>query len=72
MAFLAWQVFRRWRATRHEFWPWLYAVVYGASDEWHQYYVPGRYADVWDWVADIVGATVVLLLIRRFVIVHND
>ncbi|MBF0192973.1 MAG: VanZ family protein [Magnetococcales bacterium] len=45
------------------FWAWLYAVVYGATDEWHQSFVPGRYADIWDWVADGVGATVVLVII---------
>lgn len=28
----------------------------GALDEWHQRIVPGRSADVFDWVADVVGA----------------
>ncbi|MBF0382341.1 MAG: VanZ family protein [Magnetococcales bacterium] len=45
------------------FWAWLYAVAYGASDEWHQSFVPGRYADVWDWVADGVGATIVIVTV---------
>lgn len=61
MAWLAWQVLRRWTEAGHGFWAWLYAAVYGATDEWHQYYVPGRYADVWDWVADITGAALTLL-----------
>ena len=30
-------------------------ALYGVSDEWHQMYVPGRIADVRDWVADVVG-----------------
>ncbi len=34
----------------------LLAVAYGASDEWHQAYVPGRSADWADWVADTAGA----------------
>lgn len=34
----------------------LFAAIYGASDEWHQSFVPGRDTDVWDLVADIVGA----------------
>jgi VanZ family protein len=34
----------------------LLAVLYGASDEWHQSYVPGRTADWDDWIADAVGA----------------
>lgn len=34
----------------------VFASLYGASDEWHQSFVPGRSADVWDWVADTLGA----------------
>jgi len=32
------------------------AVIYAATDEIHQYFVPGRFADIWDWVADGIGA----------------
>ena len=32
------------------------ASLYGATDEWHQVYIDGRIADLWDWVADIIGA----------------
>jgi VanZ family protein len=32
------------------------ASAYGASDEIHQSFVPGREADVADWAADTVGA----------------
>ncbi len=31
------------------------ASLYGASDEIHQSFVPGRNADVLDWVADTLG-----------------
>ncbi|MEE9493404.1 MAG: VanZ family protein [Gammaproteobacteria bacterium] len=34
----------------------LLASMYGVFDEIHQLYVPGRYADIWDWVADTSGA----------------
>lgn len=32
-----------------------------ALDEWHQLYIPGRNADVGDWIADVTGAALVLL-----------
>ncbi len=34
----------------------LVAAAYGATDEWHQSYVPGRDADPLDWAADASGA----------------
>ena len=38
--------------------PFLIAFLYGISDEIHQYFVPGRNADVFDALADGVGAFV--------------
>ena len=33
-------------------------AVLGALDEWHQCYTPGRSgADLWDWLADLLGAS---------------
>ncbi len=37
-------------------------ALWGAIDEFHQGFVPGRSQDVWDWVADISGAALALLL----------
>lgn len=34
------------------------ASAYGATDEWHQLFVPGRSSDVHDWIADTFGAAV--------------
>lgn len=31
---------------------------YGALDEWRQSFTPGREVEVWDWVADTLGAVV--------------
>lgn len=45
-------------------------ILYGALDEFHQSFVPGRDMSVWDWLADMVGAGggISLLFIRyRFI-----
>ena len=36
-------------------------LAYGASDEWHQSFVPGRSVDVADWIADAIGVVVGVL-----------
>jgi VanZ family protein len=37
-------------------------AVFGALDEWHQRFIPGRSADVKDWIADVSGMILGLLL----------
>jgi VanZ family protein len=34
------------------------ALVYGGGDEIHQYFVPGRDCNIWDWLADALGAII--------------
>ncbi|MDX8394809.1 MAG: VanZ family protein [Mariprofundaceae bacterium] len=41
----------------------LFCSLYGISDEWHQSFVPGRQADVWDWVADTIGAALMICVV---------
>jgi VanZ family protein len=36
-------------------------VAFGISDEMHQWFVPNRQADLWDLLADTVGATFFIL-----------
>lgn len=47
----------------------VFASLYGASDEWHQSFVPGRDSDPKDWIADscgaLLGASIPALLRRR-------
>ena len=38
----------------------LITSAYGASDEFHQRFVPNRTCDVWDWVADTTGGALVV------------
>jgi VanZ family protein len=39
-----------------------FASCFGATDEWHQYFTPGRSCDVWDWVTDTAGAAVAVVV----------
>ena len=46
----------------------LIVSVYGASDEIHQYFVPGRSCDIFDWIADVIGTAlgiVAILFIKK-------
>lgn len=47
---------------------WLICVVYAASDEWHQSFVPGREADPSDLLADTIGAAAALFLISLYLL----
>jgi len=40
------------------------AAAYGITDELHQLHVPGRKADLADWLADLAGASLVMFLAR--------
>ena len=47
----------------------LFILAYGALDELHQLFVPGRYCDFYDWLADssggILGIGIVFLFVRK-------
>lgn len=46
-------------------WPMLLGFAYAATDEIHQAFVPGRYPDAADWVADALGVVVGCFLLYR-------
>ena len=64
LAFWVWyalgmEVDRRWLA-------WLLAILYAATDEYHQSFVPGRYPSVWDvLIFDNFGALIGLWLANK-------
>lgn len=33
-------------------------AIFGAVDEWHQQFIPGRSMDMFDWMADVSGAII--------------
>jgi len=51
----------------------LVSILYAASDEYHQTFVPGRHGRLWDLAVDSAGVTAVLWFIwrrRRFLAPH--
>jgi VanZ family protein len=48
-------------------WTVIACSLYAVSDELHQHFVPGRHADVQDWVADTLGASAGAALTARHV-----
>ena len=42
------------------------SILYGASDEWHQTFVPGRFATFADWVADVLGSIAGVLVVYLY------
>ncbi len=43
------------------------SVLYAAFDEIHQYFIPGRYCELYDFFADIIGIGVALLFFNLIV-----
>jgi len=67
MALLAW---RAWVPQFHvKQWLGVFVVafcsLYGVSDEYHQSFIDGRDADVWDWFADTIGASLMVLVLGQ-------
>lgn len=54
---------RGWRAAAGAL---LAVSVFGATDEWHQSFVPGRSSEVADWLADTAGAALAVALYTRW------
>ena len=50
-------------------WFWIALLVvplFGALDEWHQIYVPGRNSSAWDWATDVLGSSVAVYVYSRW------
>ena len=59
------------RLPRFRSWPrlglcisWILAAGFGALDEFHQSFTPGRVVEVGDWIADALGAALAVILYR--------
>jgi len=66
MGILAWRFFNDYckKPKTVYFLSLCFCSLYGFSDELHQYYVPDREADILDWLADTLGATIALFTVQ--------
>ncbi len=53
---------RNWLRTHYLWITLLFGFLFAASDEWHQHFVKGRYASVYDVIADSLGVLLSLWL----------
>lgn len=49
----------------------IWGGLFGASDEIHQYFVPGRFCEFSDWAADILGIIFSTFFINKYKSVYN-
>lgn len=70
LAVLVWRLMARLSPRPKEVWRWpnagrtlLVVLLYAASDEFHQSFVPSRQASVWDVLLDTTGGFLALILI---------
>jgi len=66
MGVLAWRFFNDYAQNQKSMFMMslVFCSLYGISDEIHQSYVPDRDADVFDWLADTLGAFIALITIQ--------
>jgi len=57
------EVFGRWRAAILAL---ALTAAFGAVDEWHQRFVPGRASELADWKADALGAVLGAIAVAAF------
>lgn len=46
----------------------IFIFLYAAVDEVHQIFIPGRYCDPLDWIADSLGGIIGIILVRFFIL----
>lgn len=55
--------------------PWLFTILfvalYAAFDELHQLFIPGRMCDFNDWVADMIGVIIGVLIMAVFIFIFD-
>lgn len=45
----------------------IFLIAYATIDEVHQIYIPGRYCDITDWLADVTGGIIGIIFSNYFI-----
>ena len=45
----------------------IFVMFYGALDELHQYFIPNRMCDFWDWTADVIAGYLGVMLTFMYI-----
>ncbi len=45
----------------------VFLILYATIDELHQFFVPGRFCDIYDWSADMIGGVLGIFLSNSFI-----
>jgi VanZ family protein len=68
MGILAWRNFRHYlnKTVSILLLSLIFSSFYGVTDEWHQSFVVGRNSDIFDWLADTIGATLAVMFMSYY------
>ena len=58
--------------VRHAFYTLVIACFYGIFDEIHQYFIPGRYFDLLDLLANFIGIVIAVSLTSYFIKINSQ
>lgn len=61
----------RWISANHFVFTYVVILLYGAFDEIHQYFIPGRFPDYMDWIADMAGGAFGVLSLHLFLLIDR-
>ena len=57
----------QWVKSKHNILAYIVLMIYGAIDEIHQYFIPGRYCEFLDWIANIVGGLLGIVVVNLLI-----
>jgi len=59
----------RFKNAKKEFikYSFIITIIYSTFDELHQLFIPGRYAEILDWLANLIGIILGIFVVKRII-----